>query len=294
MNTNRFIQQAVQVNIPFDMLQASYLDRFIQRRLNPEIRLDARTLEHGTLGDFKAIADRLHREQLRVTLHAPYVKLSAGSTDPAIRELTQRRFQQVLDLVPLFRPLSVVCHAGYDAKYHQFYLEHWTRFSLDLWSWLAQKLREQGTYLMLENVYEHEPSEIAVLLKPLRELQVGLCLDTGHCAAFARTPLDPWIDMLGGYIRQLHLHDNNGTWDDHMALGSGRIDFGPLIRFLRSRNGLPPITTIENHREVDLDRSFTYLQHHWPPSALRLPSASNDMGVGGPTAAKSDRLCSAD
>ena len=110
------IKRKVQVNIPFKMLYDSYLDRFLEYELNPEIGLDAAALERFTLADFKSIGDILHDNALSVTLHGPFIDLSAGSTDPAVMALTRNRFEQLLNLVPVFKPKAVVCHAGYDWK----------------------------------------------------------------------------------------------------------------------------------------------------------------------------------
>jgi len=55
-----------------------------------------------------------------------------------------------------------------------------------------------------------------------------------------------------------HLHDNNGSKDEHLPLGNGKIDFYPLIGFLKKRKELPLIT-LEPHEEADLWPSMEYL-----------------------------------
>jgi sugar phosphate isomerase/epimerase len=87
---------------------------------------------------------------------------------------------------------------------------------------------------------------------------VGCCFDIGHQFVFGKVSLDSWIDMLGPYIGQLHLHDNSGSKDEHLPLGSGKIDFYPLIGFLKKRKKLPLIT-LEPHKEADLWLSMEYL-----------------------------------
>ena len=86
--------------------------------------------------------------------------LSPGSSDPEVRKVTRHRLQQTLDLVPLFNPLSVVCHAGYDAKRYGYNREKWVQVAMETWSWFAGELQALGSHLMLENVYEHHPREI--------------------------------------------------------------------------------------------------------------------------------------
>jgi hypothetical protein len=71
-------------------------------------------------------------------------------------------------------------------------------------------------------------------------------------AAFSLEDLSTWLQGLGEHIGQLHLHDNLGNQDDHLALGKGQIDFRLLFNYLRERKSDPPVITIEPHREEDL------------------------------------------
>ncbi len=91
----------VQINIPFTMLYDSYLDRFLEYELNPEIGIDAQALERFDLADFQRIGEILHDHDLLITLHGPFIDLSAGSTDPAVKAVTRKRFEQLLEAVHL-------------------------------------------------------------------------------------------------------------------------------------------------------------------------------------------------
>jgi sugar phosphate isomerase/epimerase len=254
----------VQVNIPFKMLYDSYLDRFLGYELNPEIGIDAEALELFDFSDFQRIAEKLQARDLSITLHGPFIDLSAGSSDPAIKAVTRNRFEQLLKLVPVFRPRAVVCHAGYDWKRYGYAREEWIESSLDTWSWLAGSLVEQGSRLMLENVYEDEPRDIGIFLERLESRKVGFCLDAGHLFAFGNGKLETWLKALGPYIGQLHLHDNHGSNDEHLPLGQGGIDFKHLFNHLISQNLPRPMITLEPHREEDLWPSLEYLAKLWP------------------------------
>jgi sugar phosphate isomerase/epimerase len=254
----------VQVNIPFTMLYDTYLDRFLEYELNPEIGIDAQALERFVLSDFQRIAEKLHAHHLSITLHGPFIDLSAGSTDPAVKAVTRNRFEQLLKLIPVFRPRAVVCHAGYDWKRYGYFREEWIESSLNIWSWLAGSLDAHGSRLMLENVYEDDPQDIGSILERLTSQNVGFCLDAGHLFAFGNGDLKQWLAVMGSYIGQLHLHDNHGHDDEHLPLGQGKIDFSLLFAHLIS-NDLPrPIITLEPHQEEDLWPSLDYLAKAWP------------------------------
>lgn len=259
-----WIKDKVQINIPFHMLWDSYIDRFVDLGLNPEIGFDANAFVKFGRPDFNMMAERLHQRSLTITLHAPFVDLCAGSPDPDIRAITRRRFEQVLEVVPIFKPKTVVCHLGYDLKRYESFRDEWIENSLETWSWLGEHLKDSGSQLMIENVYEYSPDDMRIVFERLQDQNVGFCLDTGHQAAFSRTPLDGWLDSLGLYLGQLHLHDNRGRVDEHMAIGQGSIDFEAFLITLKALKSNPPLITLEPHTEGDLWPSLDYLEKIWP------------------------------
>ncbi len=258
------IIQKVQINIPFTMLYENCLEAFIEIGLNPEIGLDAAALDRFSLADFSGIAQEFHKNSRTVTLHGPFIDLSAGSPDPVVRRITRQRLEQLLELVPLFKPQSVVCHAGYDAKRYGYFKDAWMENSIELWAWMAGRLAANGSRLMLENVYEDGPTDIHLLFERLKKPGVGFCLDTGHLVAFGQSGMATWLKVLGPYLGQLHLHDNLGNRDEHLALGNGTIDFSIIFKFLKKRKPTPPIITLEPHQERELWPSLEYLAKIWP------------------------------
>jgi len=258
------IKSHVHVNIPFEMLHTSYLPIFLEQGINPEIGFDAHSLDRYEHTHFADIARQLQRRGLLITLHAPFADLSPGSPDPGIRQWTRHRFEQTLGAVACFMPRTVVCHAGYDAKRYQEGRAQWIEKSLEMWSWFAGELHRAGTRLMIENAYEEDPQDIRAIFEGLSDLGVGFCLDMGHQAAFGRVPLERWLAILGPYLGQVHLHDNHGGGDEHLALGKGTIDFAPLFRAIGAGGKEPPVITLEPHREEDLWPSLTFLERIWP------------------------------
>ncbi len=56
-----------------------------------------------------------------------------------------------------------------------------------------------------------------------RQKNFSLCLDTGHTNHASKKPLTEWLDILAPWITHLHLHDNHGVIDEHLAIGAGNI-----------------------------------------------------------------------
>lgn len=255
----------VQIHAPIQMLQDEYLPLFIKHGLNPEIAVDAVALDRFTPMEYQKIADEFQASNRTITLHAPFMGLSPGSSDPGIRTITKKRLNQTLALVSIFKPLSVVCHSGFDAWHVGSDKKKWLEQSLEIWQWFAGEITTRGSRLMMENVHERNPDELRMLLHPLKDLGVGWCLDVGHHFAFGQGSLREWFDILLPYLGQIHLHDNMGSGDDHLALGKGKINFPWLLGEL-ARWGISPIMTIEAHNEADIWESLSYLEENWGKS----------------------------
>jgi sugar phosphate isomerase/epimerase len=251
------------VNAPFRQLVDSYLDLFLRYRINPEIGFDASVLDRRDELPLAQVA-RLFMEQGRtVTLHGPFMDLAPGAVDDKIREVTARRLLETMELVPLFRPLSVVFHVGYDDRRYQGFRQEWLAGSLATWEPIARRAEKLGVMVSLENVYEQTPDMIVALLDSLSSRNVGFCLDVGHQNAFSTTPLAEWLRALGSRLKEVHLHDNDGRGDDHQPIGRGSVAFSTLFAYLVD-TGLQPVITLEPHTEASLWKSLEALETLWP------------------------------
>lgn len=254
------IISAVQVNIPFRMLMEGYLSRFLDLGLNPEIGVDADALDHFSFNEFKQVMDQFHERNLSVTVHGPFMDLSPSSPDPDIVAVTQKRFDQLLHILPAISPWTLVAHAGYDPRRHFFMADVWLERSLAFFKKVAQRTQDAGCRLMLENVFEESPEDLLPLLQGLDSEAIGVCLDVGHMNAMSTVGLDHWLSVLGERIGEIHLHDNLGARDSHLAMGQGTIDFKRLFHFIAEKK---PILTLEPHEETDLFGSLAYLEKHF-------------------------------
>ena len=121
---------------------------------------------------------------------------------------------------------------------------------------------------MFENTYENNPEQHIEVLSALNSPFAKFCLDAGHTLAFAKNSWQDWLPSLSEWLGQLHLHDNDGDMDRHLAVGQGIFDFTGLFDFLRN-NDLRPIVTLEPHEEDCLWSSLSAL------AEMNLPQPSN-------------------
>lgn len=242
------IIRSIQLCIPFRLLKEKYLPVVLENRINPEIGIDGEVIDTYSKKDFLEMVSILRQEGLLITLHGPFYDLVPGGMDKKMLKATRERLKQAFDLIPVFEPLSIVCHTGYQRKRYHEVEKKWLDTALETWAPLVQYLHGTGTTLMIENVYERTPRMLEKLLRGLNSEKVGFCFDAGHMNVFSETSMQGWLKALGPFLKELHLHDNDGTSDDHLAIGAGKIDFESLFEYVEE-NRLRPIMTLEAHKE---------------------------------------------
>jgi len=239
------------INAPFDRLQDDLLDLFLTHRFQPEIGLEGNCLWEQELDDFVKIAREFQSRNLQCTLHAPFHDLIPGGFDPRIIELSREKLHRAFALTRVFKPKSIVCHLGFEENKHEANIERWLETSVATWTDLIRIAESAGTRVMFENTYETHPFAHKKLFNALGSKNIGFCLDTGHLLAFAGTGWQPWLAELEPWLGQLHLHDNDGKGDDHIAVDEGVFDFHALFQHLHDEK-LSPLITLEPHSEQDL------------------------------------------
>ncbi|MDR3155328.1 MAG: sugar phosphate isomerase/epimerase [Deltaproteobacteria bacterium] len=216
-------------------------------------------------------------------VHLPYSGVLPGSPDKAGRE----KLRRAAEAASLYSPVHLVGHSCFrptrDSEAapskHQTMgpedlegplsrpSEAFLKNSLAAWGGVLEAC---GAKLFLENTADRSPCAIRRLLGFLPEDRAGMCLDVGHwhhsgMGAGWRN-LGRWLDMAGDRVGHLHLHDNDGSADQHLPLGTGLIDYGELWEQLAER-GLDPSATLENHGPESLGESARYLAAHPLPGA---------------------------
>lgn len=245
-----------QVNLPYSLIE-TYGPRFLELGLAPEIGLDAVSLETTTLEEFGRWAERF--KKVEVSLHAPFMDLSPGGFDPAVVEITRQRLKAAAGLAGLFRARHLIAHAYFDATRYPTKPERWLEVAARTWEEVLAVTEASQALVLLENVYETHPEMIRRLLDKISHPRLGCCFDVGHYHAWGRgARLLDWLEALGPYLKRLHLHDNDGSFDQHLGLGKGSFDFQALFAWLKAK-GLRPALTLEHHADEDLEASVSYL-----------------------------------
>lgn len=141
---------------------------------------------------------------------------------------------------PFYAGPSFRLFKGLDLKRN---LEHYAR--------LIPVAKEYGVTICLENMIAHgftkkllpgacgRPEEAIRYVDELNALAgqrlFGFCFDTGHAHA-CRVDIPQALRTLGERIVALHIHDNDGLSDQHLAPGMGTVDWDAFARGLGEIN----------------------------------------------------------
>jgi sugar phosphate isomerase/epimerase len=254
------------VNLPLGYIARDrwYLDEFIERRLCPELGLDAAVIAQADDAWHRDVASRLTAAGLACGMHLPFFDLQPGSTDDFILEATRRRLETVKKIAGFYEPRHMVAHGGHVHLYTENMYGPWLERSKETWRRFLQGWPGHPR-LFLENGYEKSPQPLADILKDISVLNAGICFDAGHWFSFSggcRTrDLTEWLAAYRPYIGHLHLHDNDGSSDAHLGLGQGSFPWDEFFSGL-AKNSLHPGITLEPHTPEALEASLQFMDKH--------------------------------
>ncbi|WP_136515025.1 sugar phosphate isomerase/epimerase family protein [Geomonas edaphica] len=245
-------------HVPFAQIR-EHLPFVMERRLSPEIYLSADALDAATPAQLAETARTLQGEGLSCTIHAPFMDLNPGSLERLLRDATMHRFRQVLDAAEILRPEVMVFHPGFDRWRYGEARGQWLELSVAAWQSVLQRTKDIGTAVAVENIFEEEPSTLQALFEAVEDESFGHCFDVGHWNLFKQVSMERWFEALGARIKEVHIHDNGGTKDDHAPPGEGAVDFGLFFQ-LMERYSPEAAYTIESHSKPHLERSLEVLR----------------------------------
>jgi sugar phosphate isomerase/epimerase len=244
----------IHINVPYPML-LQRIDFAIENRIHPEIYFSAEDLDACQKKDVQYLSEILQKNQLEVTLHGPYMDLSPGGVDRKVKEVTLDRISKTIELAQLFKSKMIVFHPGYEKWKYNGNVSLWLESSLQTWKPLVSEVKEMGLTLAIENVFEETPDSLRNLLEEIDSPNFRFCFDTGHYHIFSKIPLPIWMEALGKFLSEVHLHDNHKEMDEHLPVGEGGFDFNLFFTLLSQLN-LNPLYTIEPHEEAHLWRGL--------------------------------------
>jgi sugar phosphate isomerase/epimerase len=250
------VPRIIHAHVPFPLAEKN-LEYMLSKGVHPELFFSGDVLDSTLPEEIESLATALAGFNLSCTIHAPFMDLNPGSDEVLIREATRRRFRQVCTAALILKPKSMVFHPGYDRWRYGEKQSSWLGHALDTFREVLKATEPVGCTIAIENIFEEEPSTLLALFEAFSHQRVRHCFDVGHWNLFHATGvgLEEWFAALGAHIGEVHIHDNNGTRDDHAPVGEGNIDFELYFRLLK-QHAPDAIWTIEAHGRGCLDRAI--------------------------------------
>lgn len=259
----------VNLNLRVAKAHPELFERHLATGLPVEIGLDPLLLDATTADWHRETARRFADAGVAATVHLPFFDLQPGSADARIRAASCDRLRSALDIAALYAPRRMVGHAAYNRFLYIRSFADWAERAADTWATVLAAWPDHAP-LCLENTFETDPATLADAVAILRQrmapqaaARIGACFDVGHWYSFAegkaRGNLDAWLDALAPSLLHLHLHDNDGTFDQHLGPGQGEIPFDALLAGLAARN-LTPTATFEPHTPEAFEAALAFVR----------------------------------
>lgn len=159
------------------------------------------------------------------TLHGAFLDVTIHSSDPLIRQASELRVRQSMEIASRMGVRGVVFHTGRLAGFRvAHYLKQWTETNLDFFARLAEEYPKQQIFM--ENMFDEAPDVLAGLAGQMAERAAGfgICLDYAH-AGLTGCAFEEWVQSLAPWIRHMHINDNDLQNDLHRPVGTGKIDW---------------------------------------------------------------------
>ncbi|MGA3358997.1 MAG: sugar phosphate isomerase/epimerase family protein [Halobacteriota archaeon] len=190
---------------------------------------------------------------LEISVHTPFSDLNIASLNKPIWRETLRQIKATIEALANHAHIFVI-HPGYVSPLAAFCPDKALYKNKQALVKLAQCAKEHDVTATVENMVNVDfflgrfPNEI----EDMRPDGVGFTFDVGHANtvnaidSFLRTQID-----------HVHLHDNNGQTDEHLALGLGNINWDRIMRALRRYKG---IFVLESRTLDEGAQSLAYLK----------------------------------
>jgi sugar phosphate isomerase/epimerase len=192
--------------------------------------------------------------QLKYSVHGMIADINIASIYPEFREASVNLHKRAITASAAIGAELYIIHPGYTP---------WSFCWRDAMLCLDQSLseiaplqEELGIRLAVENMPK---SDWLFFNKPDIDLhELGLVLDIGHANTCGT--IEEFLNHPA--LTHIHLHDNSGEGDEHLALGQGEIDLLPILKVIEERD---LSATLEQKTESAVIESLEAIQKHSQP-----------------------------
>ncbi len=210
----------------------------------------------------KIDTDILESYNLKYSIHAPFMDINIASLQEKSRLSSIEQIKSSIDLANEINAEAVVVHPGLIPflanKYFKDKVYETTNNSI-------KQLGDYGEDLGILTTIENMPTFEGMIYQNLKDLDeiltsydMAMTLDIGHANHVGYAP----SEMIFDSIKHIHVHDNFGDDDAHLALGEGSIDLKHIINTLEEKN-YDGIYIIEVNDYDSIKNSYDYMKKNF-------------------------------
>jgi sugar phosphate isomerase/epimerase len=172
---------------------------------------------------------------LEYTLHAPFADINIASPSKTMLNASMKRLKQSMAYANQLDAKVWVFHPGAKTGIGQFYPGADWKQNIESVKVLYKAAEEYGVNMALENLpakyyfFMSKPEEFARFYRETN-LPIGIVMDIGH--ANLEGQIELFFNLLADKIVHIHASDNDGSDDQHLGIGHGKIDYKWLAQTL--------------------------------------------------------------
>jgi sugar phosphate isomerase/epimerase len=219
----------------------------LHQPLQPVLEMVCKTFSHIEIiceGNHTDL-DILDSYDMSVSFHAPFSDLNIASLNKAILKESLRQISENIERASTYNAESVCIHPGHFSPLGMYFKEKVHAVHIASLKELTTKAEECDVFLGIENLpmisilFFRTPEEVRAVLNEVNSPHLGFTLDLGHANTVgdARQFLTLKED-----IRTVHVHDNYGDQDSHLALGDGTLDLD-ILKELKGKRLIIEVNT---------------------------------------------------
>ena len=188
--------------------------------------------------DFRDQPEMARREDLWVeNIHAPIDGLKHIWKDTAAGQVVFERYLGCADDCAAYEIPTMVMHVNSGAS-----LWPMSKLGIERFKRIVERAEQKGVNVAVENLRSGDVKRVTVLLEQIDSPRFGFCFDSGH--HYAWTPEINLLNRFGHRLMALHLHDNDGSADQHRLPFDGTIDWKTTMAAI-AQTGYQNPTTLE-------------------------------------------------
>lgn len=166
----------------------------------------------------------------RRVVHGPFLGLVYFYRDHLLADAVQQRLDRTFEVAGQLEPATLVMHTNWKLDHAALGLDDvWLAETAAFWKREVARYEELGVIVAMENLLEPTPELMNACCDRVASDCFRLCLDVGHVNVWSELPHAEWVARMGKRLAHVHVHDNDGTADQHRPPGQGTIDFDALF-----------------------------------------------------------------